>query len=86
MSFVPIVLPRFSGSTLEPTVEPLVIYPQQHEHKPLPSNDPLQPTRRTQSLKRKNKPTLITIPTVCKEFVPQEPDNEDYSPWSYEED
>ncbi|ORZ03986.1 hypothetical protein BCR43DRAFT_484314 [Syncephalastrum racemosum] len=81
----PLVLPRFSGSTLEPRTEPVVIYPPHMLQKePLGcAPNTIQPTRPTESLKRKNKPTFIDIPP--RDFVTPSY-NEDYSPWSLEED
>lgn len=85
----PLVLPRFPGSTLEPTTEPIVLYPE-HIHQKSPivmeQQQPVVPTRRTPSLQRKGKPTFIHIPTICKDFVQKEPEDDDYSPWSYDEE
>lgn len=87
MSSSPLVLPRFSGSTLEPTSEPIVIYPEHiHQKSPIVTMEPVEPTRRTPSLQRRGKPTFIHIPTVCKAFVQKEPEDDDYSPWSYDEE
>ncbi|KAI7854107.1 hypothetical protein BDC45DRAFT_509826 [Circinella umbellata] len=87
----PLVLPRLSGSTLEPTVEPVVIYPQHiHQKEPLafkqPQNINIAYTHPSASLQRKGRPTFIHIPAECKEFVPKEPNVNDFSAWSYDEE
>lgn len=83
----PLVLTRFSGSTLEPTSEPIVIYPDHVYQKDFHNKQPpaIEPTRRTPSLKRKGKPTFISIPPACQDFIPKE-EEDTYSPWSYDEE
>ncbi|KAI8139461.1 hypothetical protein BJV82DRAFT_672733 [Fennellomyces sp. T-0311] len=84
---VPLVLPRFSGSTLEPTSEPIVMYPMHiHQKQPILFNKPanIELTRPTSSLQRKNRPTFIHIPLQCKEFIPKEPEDDDFSAWSHD--
>ncbi|KAI9476630.1 hypothetical protein BDB00DRAFT_879578 [Zychaea mexicana] len=97
MSSPPFVLPRLSGSTLEPTCEPIVMYPPHiHQKEPLVYHKPvaaaaamgriLATATPAPSLRRKNRPTFIDIPAVCKEFVFKEPDHDDFSAWSYNND
>ncbi|KAI8391287.1 uncharacterized protein BYT42DRAFT_556323 [Radiomyces spectabilis] len=81
----PLVLPRLPGSTLEPTSEPIVIYPQNYSPDMSPET-PTTLTTPTQSLNRKNRPTFIDIPDTSKHFIQTEPDEEDFSPWSYQEE
>ncbi|KAI9320396.1 hypothetical protein BX666DRAFT_1907612 [Dichotomocladium elegans] len=89
---VPFILPRFSGSTLEPSTEPIVIYPGNMLRKDpvgfngfvaAPTNIAIEPTRPTPPLKRKNKPAFITIPPAPT-FAPLDQNEDAFSPWSFE--
>lgn len=79
-------LPRFSGSTLEPSSEPIMLYEPQYYLKGAgrATHIKLIPTRPTAALKRNSKPPHITIPipTFDEMYV----DDEEFSAWSYEED
>ncbi|KAI9248860.1 hypothetical protein BDA99DRAFT_227036 [Phascolomyces articulosus] len=89
----PFILPRLSGSTLEPTVDPVVMYPPHiHQKEPLAFDKSAHLKTAvirlpTGSLQRKGKPTFIHIPAQCKEFIPKESSQMDnFSPWSYDEE
>jgi hypothetical protein len=78
-------LPRFSGSTLEPVSEPIMIYEPQYYQKGAGRalHIKLIPTRPTPPLKRDSKPPHIIIPNP--NFDDMYLDDEQFSAWSYEE-
>lgn len=78
------IIPRFSGSTLEPSSEPIVLYESQYYEKDAGRALHIQliPTRSTPPLKRAFKPPHIIIPEP--DFDSMRIDNEEFSPWSYE--
>ncbi|KAI9347860.1 hypothetical protein BD770DRAFT_395476 [Pilaira anomala] len=79
-------LPRYSGSTLEPSSEPIMLYEPQYYLKGAgrATDMKLIPTRPTPPLKRNSKPPHITIPkpTFDQKYI----DDDQFSAWSYEED
>ncbi|KAI8342567.1 hypothetical protein BC941DRAFT_498985 [Chlamydoabsidia padenii] len=90
-------LPRFSGSTLEPTVEPVAFMPSfssaadsDDDFLPTPPSTTSYLTSIHCSLKRPNRPTFIDIPSHCKSFSMQQHtfDNEedDWTPPSENQD
>jgi hypothetical protein len=81
----PFVLPRFSGSTLEPSTEPIMLYEPQYYEKGRGRATHIQliPTRPTPPLRRANKPTYIIIPEP--NFDDMYTDDGQFSAWSYEE-
>lgn len=78
-------LPRFSGSTLEPSSEPIMLYDPKYYEKGAgrAMHIKIIPTRPTLSLKRDSKPPHIIIPTPNFDEVYL--DHEEFSPWSCEE-
>ncbi|KAI8063352.1 uncharacterized protein B0P05DRAFT_555551 [Gilbertella persicaria] len=78
-------LPRFSGSTLEPQSEPIMLYEPQYYQKGAGRAMHLQlvPTRPTPPLKRALKPPHIVIPPP--NFDHMYIDDQVFSAWSYEE-
>lgn len=79
-------LPRFSGSTLEPASEPIMIYEPHYYQKGAgrATHIKLIPTRPTPALKRDFKPPHIIIPTP--NFDEMYLDDQEFSAWSYEEE
>ncbi|KAG0164062.1 hypothetical protein DFQ28_010818 [Apophysomyces sp. BC1034] len=62
-----LVLPRFSGSTLEPSTQPIVIHPHETYASSLQTTEDkeilkVEPTRCTKPLRRQHKPAYIAIP------------------------
>ncbi|EPB90945.1 hypothetical protein HMPREF1544_02199 [Mucor circinelloides 1006PhL] len=79
-------LPRFSGSTLEPSSEPVILYESQYYEKGAGRAIHIQlvPTRPTAPLKRESKPPHIVIP--APNFDEMRIEDNEFSAWSYEED
>lgn len=80
----PIILTRFTGSTLEPSSEPIILYESHLYHNKLPDRIQIVPTRCTPPLKRDNKPPPIIIPEF--KFDDKYIDDNEFSAWSYEEE
>ncbi|CAO3632483.1 unnamed protein product [Mucor hiemalis] len=79
-------LPRFSGSTLEPSSEPIMLYESHYYQKGAGRALHIQliPTRPTPPLKRDFKPPHITIPPP--KFDEMYLDDDNFSAWSFEEE
>ncbi|KAI9275393.1 hypothetical protein BY458DRAFT_507324 [Sporodiniella umbellata] len=84
MSFSPIVLTRFAGSTLEPSTEPIFLYESQYYQSKRSPHMLIVPTRCTPPLNRENKPEPITIPDFI--FDNKYIDDDEFSAWSYDDD
>ncbi|EIE91458.1 hypothetical protein G6F46_009954 [Rhizopus delemar] len=84
MSSSPIVITRFTGSTLEPSTEPIILYESHYYENKRPNQIKVIPTRCTLPLKRNNKPHPIIIPEYT--FDEKYMDDNEFSAWSYEED
>jgi hypothetical protein len=78
-------LPKFSGSTLEPSSEPIMLYEPQYYQKGAgrATHIKLVPTRPTAPLKRAFKPPHIVIPKP--NFDDMYLDDDEFSAWSYNE-
>ncbi|KAL9540809.1 hypothetical protein PS6_010589 [Mucor atramentarius] len=76
----------FSGSTLEPSSEPVILYESQYYEKGAGRAIHIQlvPTRPTAPLKRESKPPHIVIP--APNFDEMRIEDNEFSAWSYEED
>ncbi|KAI9315533.1 hypothetical protein BX666DRAFT_315279 [Dichotomocladium elegans] len=78
---------RFSGSTLEPSTEPIILYPEYVYQRDPRSHltVPIIPTRCTPPLKRLNKPMSIRIPSYNHDLFASPGDSHNgFSAWSYE--
>ncbi|CDS03658.1 hypothetical protein LRAMOSA01060 [Lichtheimia ramosa] len=80
---MPFTIPRFAGSTLEPSSEPIIIYPEHMLRKETEFHTQVMivPTRCTPPLNRRNKPAHIIIPPYERVSLQ---DDDTYSPWSYD--
>ncbi|KAI8357273.1 hypothetical protein BD560DRAFT_302569, partial [Blakeslea trispora] len=77
-------LPKYSGSTLEPQSEPIMLYePQYYEKNAGRTHMSLVPTRPTPPLKRAFKPPHIVIPEP--KFDEMQFNHESFSAWSFKE-
>ncbi|OBZ85479.1 hypothetical protein A0J61_06472 [Choanephora cucurbitarum] len=77
-------LPKFSGSTLEPQSEPIMLYePQYYEKNAGRAQMSLVPTRPTPPLKRAFKPPHIVIPEP--NFGGMQSNNTSFSAWSFKD-
>ncbi|KAI9473932.1 MAG: hypothetical protein EXX96DRAFT_488115 [Benjaminiella poitrasii] len=77
-------LPKFSGSTLQPSTEPIMLYEPHYYEKNAgrAMHIRLTPTRPTPPLKRKCKPPHIVIPEPDFDDIMNHLNNEEFSPWS----
>ncbi|KAI8993189.1 hypothetical protein BDB01DRAFT_705099, partial [Pilobolus umbonatus] len=81
----PFTLRRFSGSTLEPSSQPVVLYdPRYYQKDAGRMIVKLKPTRRTPPLKRAHKPSAIVIPAF--NYNQRNLNTDLFSAWSDEED
>ncbi|KAI8637141.1 hypothetical protein BD408DRAFT_322422, partial [Parasitella parasitica] len=78
-------LPRFSGSTLEPSSQPVFLYDPLYYQKGAGRATHIQlvPTRPTAPLKRTSKPPHIVIP--APNFDDMRIEDGEFSAWSFEE-
>lgn len=70
-------LARLPGSTLDPHIQ--VVLFERKTPEPSSSSTSINPTKRSASLRRQNKPSTIII---SNEKENDQDDNEIYSPWS----